>query len=304
MRQKTKFKKDFFLVFFVLLILSVRSQNTATSTTNTATNTQDYGLDNVIVEKYYIANANDTAAGMYNGFLAFGSTTYRIFVDMKPGYRFQAAYGSPEHELRIETSTYFFNNTDIGNKTPNVIPRRTLGRNTVMLDSWLSVGAAGEGCLGILKAQDDSLGTIPHDGLFLQNKDKTAGFPVIHRDGLIRSDRTPVPTFYAIDSISDVFFNGNRKLFSTKNGAWVCYAGSVGPDSLTTNRVLIAQLTTDGDLKFELNIQIGKPGSPAENYVARDPIEKEMMVPYLIYDSSRQQKPVTTITKKPVKKNK
>src|ERR1700752_48438 len=77
------------------------------------------GLDSVIVETYYISNANDTSVTVPGGRLPIGSFTYRIFVDMKPGYTFEAAYGidiSPtgirnpgDHELRISTTPLFFN---------------------------------------------------------------------------------------------------------------------------------------------------------------------------------------------------
>ena len=61
------------------------------------------GLEDIIVEKYYISNAADSIGSIGN--LPSGSVTYRIFVDMLPGYKFQAAYGVAGHELRLETTT-------------------------------------------------------------------------------------------------------------------------------------------------------------------------------------------------------
>jgi hypothetical protein len=244
------------------------------------------GLENILVEKYYISNANDTAGRLISGFLPPGSVTYRIYLDMLPEYRFHAAYGSSTHELRIETSTKFFNNEDIGATMPNVIPRRTLKRNTVMLDSWLSVGAAGEQLYGVLKEEDDSLETIVHEKSFLQATNKLAGIPIKERDGLIESFNVPFPTFFGIDSAVAVFFNSTSgSVFDVKNGAWGCLGGAIGSDSLVNNRLLIAQITTDGDLSFELNIQIGKRGAPAENYVAKNPTGKEISLPFLTYNS-------------------
>jgi hypothetical protein len=258
-------------ISFLLYLQSVRAQN---------------GLENIIVEKYYISDASDTLASAISGALPIGSVTYRIYLDMLPGYRFQAAYGTASHELRLETTTSFYNNEHIGNNLPNVIPRRTLKRNTVMLDSWLSAGGAGEDMYGVLKEQDDASATVVHEGPYLQNSNKLAGIPVKERDGLLAADDVPSPVFFGIDSILPVFNNMTRgSLFSTRNGAWACLGGAVGPDSLTTNRVLIAQLTTNGDLTFELNIQIGKRDSPPENYVARNPVEKEILLPSLTYCS-------------------
>ncbi|HNR19546.1 MAG TPA: hypothetical protein PKN75_07750 [Bacteroidia bacterium] len=68
------------------------------------------GLENLIVEKYYISEPNDTNANIDGGVLPLGSVTYRLYADMLPGYRFQAVYGVPGHEMRIET----FNNEDRG----------------------------------------------------------------------------------------------------------------------------------------------------------------------------------------------
>jgi len=258
------------ILIFNLVCLSGFSQN---------------GLENIIVEKYYVSNANDTSANYFAGKLPLGSTTYRIFVDLKPGYRFQAAYGSPGHELKIETSTSFFNNTEHGSTIPNVIPQRTLKKNTVMLDSWLSVGSAGEDYFGILKTDDDSLETIDHEKKFLKNIDQNIGESLTFKDGLIISENIPRPTFFAIDNEVEIF--GNKKSgssFLLTNGAWACLGGSVGSDSLTKNRVLIAQMTTDGDFSFELNIQIGTPlPGVYQNYVARNPVENEISIPSLMY---------------------
>ena len=65
------------------------------------------GLDSIIVEKYYISNAADSIGSIGYGNLSIGSVTYRIYVDMKPGYKFQMAYGNANHPLSISTSTSF-----------------------------------------------------------------------------------------------------------------------------------------------------------------------------------------------------
>jgi len=250
------------------------------------------GLENIIVEKYYVSDANDTSANTYAGFLAIGSVTYRIYADLKPGYRFQAAYGSPEHTLKIETSTSFFNNTNHGSTYPNVIAQRSIHKNTVVLDSWLSVGAAGEDLYGILKDADDTFENIGHEKNFLQNTSEISGSPLYIKDGLVKGDQVPRPTFFAIDNEVEIF--GNKKSgssFIINNGAWACLGGSVGPDSLTTNRVLIAQMTTDGNFSFELNLQIGTPlPGVFQRYVAKNPMNDEIVIPSLIYTNKSVKK--------------
>ena len=247
------------------------------------------GLEKVIVEKYYISNAYDTSANDYAGKLPQGSVTYRIFADLLPGYKFLAAYGSPEHILKIATTTTFYNNLEHGAIIPNVIPYRTLRKNTVMLDSWLSVGAAGEDCYGILKTDDDTLETIKHEKKFLANTKKSMGIPLNQKDGFLRHDNVPRPFFFHIDSAAKIF-DGNHPggVFEVKNGAWACLGGSKGADSLTNNRVLIAQITTDGELSFELNIQVATPiKGVSQRFVARKPIEDEICIPSLIYTSEK-----------------
>src|SRR5262245_21258057 len=84
------------------------------------------GFKNIIVEKYYISDSNDSVGSIgYGDNLPVGSTTYRIFVDLLPGYKFQAAFGTqdvsqiPLHTLKIMTTTSFYNNTDRGHAIPS-----------------------------------------------------------------------------------------------------------------------------------------------------------------------------------------
>ncbi len=244
------------------------------------------GLENVIVEKYYVSNANDTLANKFSGNLPIGSTTYRIYLDLLPGYRFQAAYGSSTHDLRIETASKFYNNAEIGDIIANVIPYKSLHKNTTMLDSWLSVGSGAEDCLGVLKQDDDSLSTIQHLKVLL-NKNKQIGFSLNERDGLKQSSYVPRPTVFGIDKEVSIFKSTTDDgLFLVKNGAWACMGkGSIGADSLTNNRILIAQLTTDGGLEFELNVQIGTPEGKSQRFVAKNPLDNEIEMTFLNYSS-------------------
>jgi hypothetical protein len=245
--------------------------------------TNAQGLEKVIVEKYYISDVKDSSH--LGGNLPAGSVTYRIFLDMLPRYRFQAAFGIPGHELRLATTTTFFNNEDYGGTVPNVIPDRKLGDYNVMLDSWLSVGGASEGTLGILKTLDDTVETVNNLKGFLQSTNPVAGIPVKIRDGLVNGTPAKV-TGFGIDSIINVFNKQSTgSLFSTTNGSWAAMGGTIGPDS-TDNKVLIAQITTNGIFSFELNIQIGTPSGGVEQYVAKNPKGSEIVLDSLIYTSA------------------
>ncbi len=248
------------------------------------------GLENIIVEKYYISDNNDTLANPDGGVLPVGSVTYRIYVDMLPGYKFQVCYGVPNHELRIETSTLFFNNEDRGSTSPN-FSFTNAAKNTVMLDSWLSVGAACNGYMGVLKSEDNGTGTIVNNysPQVLQNNDPAAGIPLTQEDGFIAA----VPEAFTELGITNqiaMFDNQNDgtngPLFSTFNGSWTALNGTYGPDTVS-NKVLIAQITTDGVFCFQLNLQLRTPvPGIVENYVAMNPVGNEILFPGLNYCST------------------
>lgn len=260
------------------------------------------GLENVVVEVYYVSDANDSVVtdgiSAMPGALPVGSVTYRIYADMLPGYKFQAAYGvdispfggapSPgDHELRIETSTLFFNNEDRGAIHPT-FTKSQAADNTVMLDSWLSVGAVCTGNEGILKSLDDGVATVVNNDGALQNNDSFAGIPLTVEDGFMLSAPEPVTDvgisaeIIVFDSQND---GTNGPVFSTWNGSWASLNGSVGPDTVD-NKVLIAQITTDGVLCYELNIQIGTPSGGVENYVGQNPVGTELQLPSLMWCSN------------------
>ena len=102
-------KKIFFVLCTLLLITAVNAQQ---------------GLQGLEVEKYYISNANDSIVSnaQGGGNLPVGSVTWRFYANLLPGYKLQAVYGvdaAPagqvgvgDHELRLQTTTTFFNNED------------------------------------------------------------------------------------------------------------------------------------------------------------------------------------------------
>jgi hypothetical protein len=235
------------------------------------------GLEGIIVEKFYVSTKADNAGKMYSGDLPKGSVTYRIYVDLKPGYRFQAAYGTPTHPLTIQSSENFYNHIEAGNIQPNITPERTYKKNIALLDSWLSVGACSEGHLGILKEMDDTISDkyMVFEKGYFRNKKKV--IPLYERDGMKRSEFLPFPTFFQMDSLAFVLGSStlSNKL-KIDNAAWACLGkGSVGADSLSTNCVLIGQLTTHGNLNFELNLLIGAPNGTSQKYVAKNPVGEE-----------------------------
>ena len=81
-------------------------------------------LDSVIVEKYYISDAHDAAYVQYiyddndnitdSVKLEEGSTAYRVYVQMSPGYKLTKVYGDASHTMKIASTARFFNHVDFG----------------------------------------------------------------------------------------------------------------------------------------------------------------------------------------------
>jgi len=236
------------------------------------------GLEQLIIEKYYVADAADAAGSV--GTLPIGSVTYRIYADMLPGYKFQMAYGSSTHTLKLLTSTSFFNNQDRGVTTPTYTKVQAAS-NTVMLDSWLSVGAGCASNFGVLKSEDDGVNTVVNANGILANTDPSIGIPLTIQDGLIVGSPQTVQ-FVGIGPELSVFGSQSQvgNSFVITNGAWSALSGAVGPT--TSNRILIAQITTDGAFHYEMNIQVGTPSGDIQKYVARNPLAGEILIPSLM----------------------
>ncbi len=241
------------------------------------------GLEQIAVEKYYVSNSVDATNSV--GALPVGSVTWRVYADLLPGYNLQAVYGVANHTLLITSSTTFFNNEDYGSTTPTGISVNNSKKNSVMVDSWFSMGGNAAGNVAVLKTEDSNgallNSTIP---IMLQNNDASAGIPINTQDGMIPGTPASV-TFVGIgntgngdlgvfDGVSQV--GGN---FTTSNGSVAVLGGVVGPT--VANRVLIGQFTTTGIFHFELNLQIGTPSAGVQNFVSSNPVGAEISIPSL-----------------------
>ena len=247
-------------------------------------------VENVIVEKYYISDSND-ATDTIGGGLPDRSTTYRIYIDLIAGSKLTKIYGDINHAFKISSTDVFFNNEADGQTFAKDFSKVRLGENTVALDSWLTLGQttrnAAKTYFGILKSDDTDgsiIGGANNDGGsaaiadgLLANNDPAAGVPLTEADGM--DTMSQLPTNWADYGIIDITSGVDSTIFgSAKSGnEFISYdAGlqnsgvtGVNPDS---NLVLIAQLTTKGEISFELNVVvIDTSGSPV-SYVANDSI--------------------------------
>lgn len=249
-------KQAYIRVFCILFLLATNRIFALES--DSLTRIMPRGLEGIIVETYAV-HPDNNSPGTTEDVLLKGYMTYRIFVDLAPGYKLQVLYGAPDHPLSIETTTRFYNNQDFGATSGSEIDETFLNSHNVAFDSWLGLGAATSSHLGVLK-EDDYDGSILQYPSLKEKDGLIAGFAqVIHFYNL-------VPSFFQQEDSSE---------FTVNNGAWAVYEGVSGPT--TNNCVLIAQLTTDGSISLSLNIQLLSPERIIERYVAENLKDNEIL---------------------------
>lgn len=248
------------------------------------------GLEKIIVEKYYISNAADatqadaeaTDAGYATGALPVGSITYRIYADLLPGYKLNSVYadGKRDQSIIIKTSTFFYNNP-LGQYINNPIKKTgvtgIVSNPLLALDSYFTLGSAASGFFGIPKEDDDATANFftasNANGVLLNSNEVVMGKPLTEKDGFAAGTAFPTPSFLGFpDSITDIFNDGSvlGSTIVVPDGAYYSTSGAQGVDA-NTNRVLIAQVTTDGKLEFHLNLQTQKGTEDQQYFVAKNP---------------------------------
>lgn len=254
-----------------------------------ATRAFSQGLQGIVVEKYYSANAADVADATVEGAttpLTVGATTYRVYVDMAAGYKFSQIYGSASHNLTISSTANFFNDPNYGvSVDPGTVSTVNIRKNTAMIDSWLTTGGVASGKAGCMKSEDSdgSLGNT--DGLLANNPGSCYGLTISGagaQDGFLNSTVTTylAPNTLGLGSSLDVLDQTPGSSITITNGGIAALGGIVGPTG--SNMVLIGQFTTSGSLSFTLNVQLINvaTGDP-ENYVASSPVAGELTHPSL-----------------------
>ena len=252
------------------------------------------GLENIIVEKYYVTNSTD-AANVTGGSLPNGAVTYRFFANLAPGFKLQAVYGGSGHQLKMVSTAPYFNHTVRGASIPGWTKAQA-AQNSVMLDSYFTVGAAtnnlspGTSQVGILKTEDDAVGTVVNANGILQNADPSAGTAISIRDGYTNGTLQDVTV--AADAATQTYLDSYFGNANSANGNFVLNEGSIFVQassgvvgmsgSAATNSVFLGQITTTGTVHYELNLQItNNAGTVVQNYVALNPVGAELSVPSL-----------------------
>ncbi|MEO8149685.1 MAG: T9SS type A sorting domain-containing protein [Bacteroidia bacterium] len=230
-------------------------------------------IEKVIVETYYVSDANDSTDVTGVQVLEPGSKTYRIYVDLKPGSKIRKIYGDVNHALKISSTENFYNNYDRPTAYFGYLMNRTSwfpDNPLLALDSWITIGRATKTEAGVLKTDDtdSSLlggpnwgGSAGISGGLLVNNDTEAGIPITIADGLM-TDTTILSQWSDYGFID--FSGDDTTIFGTvnvgsqfiSNDAYLQQnAGVAGVDPVS-NKVLVAQLTTKGEISFELNLEV------------------------------------------------
>jgi len=232
-------------------------------------------LEKVILEKYYVSDASD-ATDTLGGGLTVGSTTYRIYVDLAPGSVLKKIYGDANHPFSIQSTDPFFNHKSDGQTFGKDYIKNRYSEGTVALDTWLTLGQttktqSAKTYVGILKYQDvdgsfigggnnDGGSELISSGL-LVNNDIDAGIPLTQADGM--DTMVNIPSTWENFGLLNFISGEDSSMFgsiieSTGFSSTNFYLSSSGikgliPDS---NQILVAQLTTKGELSFQLNIVV------------------------------------------------
>ena len=254
--------KNLLMLVFSFIVVFANAQN---------------AIKNVIVETYYVSDAND-ASDTTGGKLEAGSKTYRIYIQMKPGCKLLSLYGDNSNLLKISSTAPFFNNLNYGETFGKDIKTSNLKKNTVALDTWLTLGQTTKKAtitnFGVLKSLDANgsvIGGVNNDGGsaavsggLLTNNDQLAGLPLTIADGM--DSLTNVESNWVNHGFIDMVSGEDSTIFGSvksgteflSNDAFLTNSGVMGvePDS---NQVLVAQLTTKGEISFELNLQVFDP---------------------------------------------
>jgi len=250
-------------------------------------------LEKVIVEKYYVSDNNDATDTTGGTFVKPNSTTYRVYIDLAKGYKLTRIYGNTYHELKISSDSIFFNRnskTADGQTFAYNFNVLRFSEGTVPLDTWLTLGEvtqsnpSGKTYFGVLKRSDkdgtiiggknNDGGSANIQGGLLVNNDTAAGIPLTTADGLDTMGVIPAGWFtngivdFASGNDSTIFGSIVKSNLFKSNNAVLSNNGVTGVNR-DSNQVLVAQLTTQGKLSFELNVEIvDSSGKVTIDYVA------------------------------------
>lgn len=245
---------------------------------------QAQGLDGIVVERYYQANAADVSDATTQGAvvpLTTASVTYRVYVDMAAGYKFSQIYGSSTHPLTLSATANFYNDPNWGvSLDPGLVTTTNIRKNTGMIDSYFTTGGTAVGKVGVRKI-DDTDGSLGNAQSILANNPASCFGAPINGSGAKDGMATAIANTYlepnalGLGAALDVLDQTAGSSITINDGAIAALGGVVG--ATADNLVLIGQFTTTGSLSFSLNVQlINIATGVAENFVSSSPVAGEL----------------------------
>ena len=231
-------------------------------------------LEGLRIETYYIADSDD-ATDTIGGLLEEDAVTYRIFADMLPATRLLALYGDVQHPLFFASDYSFFNHREEGITFGKDLSKNRYSSGTTPLDTYITLGQCSKsfaqgayfGTPKVLDQDGSVVGGVNNDGGsaqiasgLLKNGSAAIGLPLTQADGLSFTSALPnswidigfINVSTGIDTT--IFGLGTEKQFLGTN-ALLRNSGVSGTDEVQ-NEVLVAQLTTKGEIAFELNLEV------------------------------------------------
>ncbi|MBN1115977.1 MAG: T9SS type A sorting domain-containing protein [Bacteroidales bacterium] len=239
-------------------------------------------LKDILVEKYYISAEHDTDfAGMI---LPSNSVTYRIFAELEPEVELNSLFADADHPLSIESTEIFFNHRfakkSLGKNFNSDFLQAFTTNSYYHLDSWLTIGFATDKHIGIPKTFDTDGSIIPES--LVQVKHEDAGIPISENDGLALADSSmlaytientnAILTPFLFDSVGKNFITTEPVVYAFKENESGKKVGFIAPHA--SNIVLLGQITTNGELSFQLNLDLFDPNNgpigTRYRYVSKD----------------------------------
>jgi len=231
-------------------------------------------VEGVRVEPYYITDEAD-ATDISGGVVEAGYTTYRIFVDLAPGTLLTGIYGDDKHPLVISSTSPFFNHSEDGISYGKDFSRSRYANGTVPLDTYITLGQVSRSFaqgayFGVPKEKDQDgsiVGGVNNDGGsagiaggLLVNDAPKMGLPLPVADGMMLGKT--LPTGWIDIGFKDLLTSEDTTIFGSVNAkqdfissnVLLRNSGVTGVDP-QSNEVLVAQLTTKGEIAFELNLE-------------------------------------------------
>ena len=224
-------------------------------------------IEGVLLERYHVA-----PPAVPNG---SPLVTYRIYLDLASDHILQHIYGDEKNTLTLRTSTTFFNDTLNGAVFGERINAAQLNAYPAALDSWFGVGfcSSRHKAVPLHLDPDGSTLTCPPYQVIPASREPQAGnsYSLCERDGMVEVER--IPGSISLQLTTGYLDNILGGLIEGSNTAWGVLGGVKG--ATEENMVLIAQLTTDGEVTYVLNAQVRTPEGVVVRCTARPTENRE-----------------------------